>query len=115
MLSTELPETPRSEMTTAAPDDLWQEIRTYLEQKRDEIYQEIRHYPPPIPACDQQFNYLLEQRTQVHQALRRVEKAQQTRGTRADAARAVAEFVESSTLLDADTQHRMRARLPLPD
>ncbi|MEM7344805.1 MAG: hypothetical protein AAF485_11225 [Chloroflexota bacterium] len=49
-----------------------QKLQALLEDKKREIQLEIANYPPPIPACDQQFNYLLEQQATVAQALRRV-------------------------------------------
>jgi hypothetical protein len=37
----------------------WAEFEDHLEGTRSAILAEIRNYPPPIAACDQQFNYLL--------------------------------------------------------
>ena len=34
-----------------------------------QIVAEIRAYPPPIPACDAQFNWLLERRARIERAL----------------------------------------------
>lgn len=42
-----------------------------LEAERDRILEEIRAYPPPIPACDEHFNHLLERRDQIEQELAR--------------------------------------------
>ena len=36
----------------------WAQIQSVLEQQRVRIQEEIAHYPPPIPACDAQFNHL---------------------------------------------------------
>jgi hypothetical protein len=41
------------------------ELEDHLEGARSAILAEIRNYPPPIAACDQQFNYLLEQRDRI--------------------------------------------------
>jgi hypothetical protein len=43
----------------------WAELEDHLEGARSAILAEIRNYPPPIAACDQQFNYLLEQRDRI--------------------------------------------------
>jgi hypothetical protein len=43
-----------------------------LEARKAQVLAEIRSYPPPIPACDAQFNYLLEQRDQLSVALNRL-------------------------------------------
>jgi hypothetical protein len=41
-------------------DSPWTEVADRLDEARRSILAEIRSYPPPITACDQQFNYLLE-------------------------------------------------------
>jgi|LWDU01.1.fsa_nt_gi hypothetical protein len=45
------------------------EIRNLLEQQRVRIQEEIANYPPPITACDAQFNHLLEQRSRIAREL----------------------------------------------
>jgi hypothetical protein len=37
----------------------------FLEAEKRRLYEEIRNYPTPIAACDQQFNHLLEQQARV--------------------------------------------------
>jgi hypothetical protein len=54
-------------------DKTGQEIRQYLEAEKLRIYQEIRQYPPPIPACDVQFNGLLAERATILQEISRVD------------------------------------------
>jgi len=59
--------------TTYAPGpDICSQVEAYLWQERERIYAEIHAYPPPIPACDAQFNYLIEKRAFVTQELNRV-------------------------------------------
>ena len=60
-------------ITTESPtgEALWREIRT-LEGKKNLINDEIVNYPPPIPACDAQFNYLLEERARLTEELNRL-------------------------------------------
>jgi hypothetical protein len=48
---------------------VWQSIREHLESKKNQIAEEILYYPPPIPACDVQFNFLLAERARLAQAL----------------------------------------------
>ena len=55
----------------------WQAIREHLERRKHEIDEEIRHYPAPIPACDAQFNRLLELRRVLPQELNRLDLAAQ--------------------------------------
>jgi hypothetical protein len=46
-----------------------------LEAKKRRLYSDIRNYPTPIAACDQHFNYLLEQQARVKAELSRVRRA----------------------------------------
>ena len=71
--------TKRNKMTTivkaqnqALAPSLWQEVENHLEQEKQRIFDEILNYPPPIPACDVQFNFLLAQRAEMMQALQRL-------------------------------------------
>lgn len=41
---------------------LWQDLVDQLNAQKAQVVEEILSYPPPIPACDAQFNYLLEKR-----------------------------------------------------
>lgn len=45
------------------------ELRARLEAERKRIAVQIAGYPPPIPACDAQFNHLLERRERIQNAL----------------------------------------------
>jgi len=62
--------------TATTTDDLrtevYSQIEAHLWQERERIYAEIHAYPPPIPACDAQFNYLIEKRALVTQELSQV-------------------------------------------
>lgn len=66
-------------MTARATSDLdetaWDQVRDRLEARRRPIQDEIRRYPPPIPACDAHFNYLLDQRSLLSRELVRLEAA----------------------------------------
>ena len=42
-----------------------QEIATRLEK----IYEQIKSYPTPITGCDEQFNFLLEERDRLRNLL----------------------------------------------
>ena len=48
--------------------------REALLQKKAEIQAEINSYPGPIAGCDQQFNYLLEQRASIRKHLQELEQ-----------------------------------------
>jgi len=79
-------------------DPKWDAVRRYLEALRRPIQDEIRRYPPPIPACDAHFNHLLEQRAMLSRELIRLEAA--SKAAASDAA--VAEFVRTSLCIDDD-------------
>ncbi len=53
----------------------WHSFRLRLEALKDTVAEEIRSYPPPIPACDAQFNRLLELRRLLPQDLARLDRA----------------------------------------
>lgn len=60
-------------------ESLWREKYRILEDKKALILEEIMNYPTPIPACDTQFNFLLEERTRISQELRRMRELSATR------------------------------------
>ena len=57
---------------TLSEQSLYAQLQTSLQSHRQQVIAEIRAYPPPIPACDAQFNYLLEQRDLVAAELNRL-------------------------------------------
>lgn len=52
----------------------WQTVRTELQRQHDLVINEIREYPFPIPACDAQYNYLLEQRAELFRAIKAIDR-----------------------------------------
>jgi hypothetical protein len=99
--------------TAAAP---WAALEQHLESARRSILAEIRSYPPPIAACDQQFNYLLEQRDRIARELSRLAAARRQDAS-VDTA-ALLEFVNGSDCialeLKADLLQRLHQRLGEP-
>ena len=57
------------------PDSDWIALRARLEQTQEAVAAEIRAYPPPIPACDAQYNHLLERRQALSAARARLDAA----------------------------------------
>ncbi len=53
--------------------------RARLEGERRRIQEEIGRYPAPVAGCDEQFNYLLERRTEVGRALARLREEERAR------------------------------------
>ncbi len=55
----------------------WDTLRFRLTQLREAAAAEIRAYPAPIPACDAQYNHLLERRAALADALARLDAARE--------------------------------------
>ena len=49
-------------METTTIQQFCEDIRTLLENKKNNVVAEMRNYPTPVAGCDAQFNYLVEQR-----------------------------------------------------
>jgi len=90
---------------------VWKQIRIVLEKERDRIHEEIRGYPPPIAACDEQFNYLLEQRAQVSRELARMNEATRTPISLMTCSKFLDELVASSDLIAGETEQKLRSYL----
>lgn len=98
-------------MESALVASTWQEIKEYLEDKRRQIFDEIKNYPPPIAACDQQFNHLLEQREGIDRELSRMREASEENSDSGDAIRSLVAFMESSCFLNSETKQSMISAL----
>lgn len=87
---------------------IWQAIKQSLEARRDEIYEEIHSYRPPIPACDIQFNFLLEARAGVAQELSRLQSLGKQNLPAAELLSQLDEFLQASTALSAAAKQTIR-------
>jgi len=56
-----------------SPGDIFALIRTHIEVHKTRITNEIRSYPMPIPACDAQYNFLLEERGRINRELQQLQ------------------------------------------
>ena len=79
---------------------IWKEIRTHLQVENQKIYEEIKNYPRPIPACDLQFNRLLEDRASITQELDRLERASREIVDAGDPIQFIDEYIESLKHID---------------
>lgn len=86
-------------------------IRDHLESERHRIYEEIKNYPTPIPACDAQFNYLLEERRRIPQELDRLNAFSKESLTRTDCLKCLDEFIASSNYINGEVEHKIRSSL----
>jgi hypothetical protein len=89
----------------------WNKIRTQLENEKVRIYQAIGNYPPPIAACDQQFNYLLEEQTRISRELGRLNEAINASLTIGDPIQLIDEFIQSSSYVDVEAEQTIRSYL----
>ena len=71
-------------------------IREHLHATRRRINQEIKDYPSPIPACDAQFNYLLEERAKISEEIKRLEAIADGGLTREEQVQKISKMMESS-------------------
>ena len=65
-------------------------LRRGMELLSKAVAEEILRYPAPIPACDEQFNHLLDLRRMLPAELTRLEAARETGSVTA------AEFIQTS-------------------
>lgn len=87
-----------------------QEIRDYLEHRRDQVCKEITHHPTPIPACDVHFNRLLEERTKIFQELARLDELRGDGQARKDDIALIDDFIRSSEAINDEDRHKFSKR-----
>ena len=92
-------------------EDFGVQIRGHLQREQNRINAEIGHYPAPIAGCDQQFNHLLAQRAALKEELARLATLEENALTAGDAAGLLAEFIRTSTGLDAEAKATLGRRL----
>lgn len=90
---------------------VWEMIRHELQARQRQVIEEIRQYPPPIPACDAQFNYLLEQRDEIARELDRLHETTARGVSSTDALALIGKFIASSSYLDQEAKLRVAAAL----
>jgi hypothetical protein len=86
-------------------------IKSNLEQEKDRIYEEIRNYPRPIPACDQQFNYLLDQRRRIGDELVRMNEALDDSLSTRGSFELLCQFIRSTVYLDVKAKEELASDL----
>jgi regulator of replication initiation timing len=86
-------------------ESVWGRIERHLDAEYDRVNGEIKRYPRPIPACDLQFNYLLEQRSRLAQELERLREAAGESFQAAAPKKLIEEFLRSSTSITDEVKH----------
>lgn len=79
----------------------WARVEALLNARLAAVEEEIRHYPAPIPACDAQFNYLLEQRAGIPREIARLRDCMQGAASTAQQRHALDAFVADCPFIDA--------------
>lgn len=97
----------RGRSDSSPVDSAVKTLAVYLEAKRTGIIGEIRAYPSPIPACDEQFNYLLEQRRKLSRELDRLNRLDKGVVSAESGMKRLREFIESSDCIYSDMKHQM--------
>ena len=97
-------------------DSLWNAIHADLMQTKEDLYKEICSYPAPVAGCDEQFNYLLEQRSRIQQEVARLNRYIAKRDAECGAVScqtlfAVEEFVTSSEYVSVAIKDLVSRRL----
>ena len=90
---------------------IWNQIKEHLEIKRKQLADQINKYPTPIAACDQQFNFLLQQRADFATEWARLLETEKTSSRESDPIDALREFVNSSSQLDDAFKFALQQKL----
>jgi hypothetical protein len=91
---------------------LWQQIQHDLEAKKQRIVEEIGQYPHPIPACDAQFNGLLEDRAAILQELGEVQGILKRSLTTVEHLTLLKEIMRSSPFLGNEVKGKIQQMMP---
>jgi hypothetical protein len=96
-------------MCAAPVNSLWAMIHQHLEGEMRRVHDEIRNYPAPIPACDAQFNHLLEERDALSSELARAREFMNEYTDSDDARGSIDAFLNASTYLGDAKKSEIRA------
>ena len=87
----------------------WSVICRHLESERSRIQEEIRNYPAPIPACDTQFNFLLEERENLSAEVARVLDLRGENFASGDAQLSIRRYIDCSRYIVGSTKSEIEA------
>ena len=85
------------------------EFKNQLEKVKIRVNKEIGNYPAPIPACDVQFNYLLEERSKISMALKHLHTLLTKCQTETIGIETIEELIKTSNQIDDGMAARLRA------
>ena len=85
------------------------EFKNKLEKVKIRVNKEIGNYPSPIPACDVQFNYLLEERSKISVALKWVDDLLTKCQTEIVEIESIEQLIKTLNQIDDSMAARLRA------
>ena len=88
-------------------------FKNQLEKVKTRVNKEIGNYPSPIPGCDVQFNYLLEERSKISAALKQVDNLLTKCQTETLKIETIEELIKTSNQIDDGMAERLRAAFRL--
>jgi len=90
-------------------DSAWVIIQRHLDREMRRVRDEIRNYPAPIPACDAQFNFLLEEREALSLELTRARELMGRNSDVESSRESVDAFLRLSAYLGDSEKREIRA------
>jgi len=93
--------------------DVVAEIQLHLEAHKRRIATEIRQYPMPIPGCDAQYNFLLEERASVNQELKQLETLSKRALNALELTQSVCDFINTSEHIQPEKSRELLALVPM--
>lgn len=92
---------------TALVEAAWDAIYNCLDNERRKIHEEIKNYPRLIPACDVQFNDLLEQRAHIGHELERMHETRSKSLQSCDVKANLESFLRACRFVDGPSKLRI--------
>jgi len=87
----------------------WAVIFRHLESEKSRVQEKIRNYPAPIPACDAQFNFLLEERENLSAEVVRVLALMNENLEPGDTQSSIREYIDCSRYIAGSTKSEIEA------
>ena len=86
-------------------------IRSHIEAHKTRITNEIRSYPMPIPACDAQYNFLLEERGRINREMKQLQALSNDPGDPSGPHGTLRAFIETSAYIHHEFRQELSAML----
>ncbi len=96
---------------SSAVESIWAKIRVHLEGEKDRIFEAIKNYPPQITNCDEQFDYLLEERETITRELARMRELSAASLSHAERSKSIDEFMSTSRFVNDELKQEIRSAL----